>query len=923
MSLGEENHHFGVPYPSSIYFTGRREMLEQLEQFLLVEAKDYDTYTRAVCALHGLGGVGKTQICVKFAEIHRDRFWGIFWIDAHSDNTAWQSWQRIAKIAKVDRGEDVKEDGEQGKYWLANQRKRWLLIIDGADNPNINFNSYMPSGSFGCIILTTRNPYMIDSQSQFHVADLPLQDSIDLLAKIAGGTKQAYSETDIRRATEIVRELDCLALAIAQAGCAIRNKRCRLDEYLEEFQRNRDELMKRPVVQGTEDEKRTVYATWMVSRSMIQELENCQSYDALDILDISAFLYYEDVPLEIFEKISPRNSIRTGYFSWLPTSVLSRLNKSNFDPSKSEWPRGRLNNALSLLSSYSLINFDDKRANFSMHRLVHAWVGYHLRNELGSDHYWARFSASNGIARLVNATNRGLADFEFRRRLYPHINHCLGHDVNSRPLELSGPGDAEILNKFAFVLAENGRYEKARDLYEKCSVCLEKVVGKEHPQTLNSLGYLGSVLEKLGRYDESDSIHSRVLAARKKILGPDHILTLQSVHDRTLALQGKGDIQTAIKLNEDLLSRRRAVLGGDNIATIEAMSRRASLCMRDGDYQEAARLARDALELRINKLGESHQDTLGSMDELVIILEHGGTDWDMAEEMSSRVVKMRLKAQGVDHPDTLSSMSMLAHLLYKRGTYGKSREMHTAVYTGRSQLLGRTHPNTLFTLSYLAEDSRRLGDYKDAKRQLKEALEGLKQQLGEDHPQILILESNMAVICRQDQDVAGAEAIYRDLLDRHKRINGKTHPEALKCLLNLATLLNERGESTEAEKYGREVVTSFREKLGPQHPDTLYSLYSLAKTLQGSPRDEDLQEAEELVHEAHRGRVALLGPNHLDTIETAALLAHIIHRRGRSDEARERFAEVRGRYIGLGGAFQKARPWYFDYSDALEIMMLG
>ncbi|KAI2618057.1 hypothetical protein GGS26DRAFT_602909 [Hypomontagnella submonticulosa] len=915
----ELNRYFGVPYVSSVYFTGRREMLEQLERCLIVGVKDQDTHMRSICVLYGLGGAGKTQLSVKFAEVYRDRFWGIFWVDAHSDNTAWHSFQKIARIAKVDRGQNVKEDAEQGKYWLAHQRKKWLLIIDGADNPNINVNNYMPPGGFGCLLVTTRNPYAVDSRSQFHIANLPIQDSIDLLTKIAGQAKETYSEDDIYKVTEIVKELDCLALAVVQAGCAIRNRSCRLDEYLEEFRRNRDDLMQKPAIQGTEDEKRTVYAAWMVSRAMIQELGSSQASDALDVLDISAFLYYGDIPLEIFKRIDPRDKAEPERMSWLPTSLVVRLTGLTPDHRKSEWPRSRLNNALSLLSSYSLISFDDNHASFSLHRLVHTWVRYHLKNELGPcDYRWAKFSASRGIASVVNTSCRGLDDFEFRRRLCPHITHYLGYDVHSHSLQPRRSEDAEILIKFAFVLEENGCYEKARDLYDKCSTCLEEALGKEHARTLNSLSYLGTVLEKLGHYDESESIHSRVLAARKKYLGLDHALTLQSIHNKTTALRGKGDIRGAMRLNEDLLRRQRLIMGNDDIATIEAMSMRASLCLRDGKYQEAAKFAGDALELRRRKLGESHRDTIGSIDDLVVILEHGGTDWDMAEEMSSKAVEMRMKAQGIEHPETLSSMSALARLLWKRGAYEKSKEIHMAVYTGRSQLLGSTHPDTLFTLSYLAEDSRRRGDYKEARKQLGEALAGLKQRFGEDHSHILILESNMAVICRQDQDLEEAEKMYWDLLGRHERMNGRTHPEAIRCLLNLSTLLSGRGDLTEAENYGREVVTGFREKLGRQHPDTLYSLYSLAKTLQGSKREGNLQEAEELAHEAHRGQISVLGPDHLDTLETAALLAHISHGRGRFHEAREQYANVCKRYTELRGSLNERRPWYFEYSDALD-----
>lgn len=45
-----------------------------------------------------------------------------------------------------------------GKAWLSNQQKPWLLIIDNADDPDIDATRYFPGGERGTILLTTRNP---------------------------------------------------------------------------------------------------------------------------------------------------------------------------------------------------------------------------------------------------------------------------------------------------------------------------------------------------------------------------------------------------------------------------------------------------------------------------------------------------------------------------------------------------------------------------------------------------------------------------------------------------------------------------------------------------------------------------------------------------------------------------------------------
>ena len=59
-----------VPHSTSTHFTGRNEVRKKLSDSLL----SYQTSkTQQIFVLYGLGGSGKTQIALKFAEDNRDR----------------------------------------------------------------------------------------------------------------------------------------------------------------------------------------------------------------------------------------------------------------------------------------------------------------------------------------------------------------------------------------------------------------------------------------------------------------------------------------------------------------------------------------------------------------------------------------------------------------------------------------------------------------------------------------------------------------------------------------------------------------------------------------------------------------------------------------------------------------------------------
>lgn len=57
----------------------------------------------------------------------------------------------------------------------------------------------------------------------------------------------------------------------------------------------------------------------------------------------------------------------------------------------------------------------------------------------------------------------------------------------------------------------------------------EKVLGKEHPSTLTSVGNLASMLRYQGKYGEAEAMNRRALEGYEKVLGKEHPDTLMSV----------------------------------------------------------------------------------------------------------------------------------------------------------------------------------------------------------------------------------------------------------------------------------------------------------------------------------------------------------------------------------------------------------
>jgi hypothetical protein len=49
-----------------------------------------------VVVLHGLGGIGKTQLVIRFARTHKDDFTAIFWLNGKNEQLLTRSLASIA-----------------------------------------------------------------------------------------------------------------------------------------------------------------------------------------------------------------------------------------------------------------------------------------------------------------------------------------------------------------------------------------------------------------------------------------------------------------------------------------------------------------------------------------------------------------------------------------------------------------------------------------------------------------------------------------------------------------------------------------------------------------------------------------------------------------------------------------------------------
>ncbi|KAF8998218.1 hypothetical protein BDQ17DRAFT_1428513 [Cyathus striatus] len=118
-----------MPARTSQYFVGQEEYLEKLHEYF----EPGKTTERKMFLLHEMGGIGKTQICLKYIDEMAGQFEYTFWIDTTSEDTVVQSLKEIYKMTSTSGTYASSFSSATVLNWISNLKFEWLMIFDNAD----------------------------------------------------------------------------------------------------------------------------------------------------------------------------------------------------------------------------------------------------------------------------------------------------------------------------------------------------------------------------------------------------------------------------------------------------------------------------------------------------------------------------------------------------------------------------------------------------------------------------------------------------------------------------------------------------------------------------------------------------------------------------------------------------------------------
>lgn len=674
-----------LPHTVSRHFQDPNHYLGQLRQHLQTSGQ---VAVVAQAALYGMGGLGKTQLALKYSVDHRADYAGVWWFRAETASALQEDTQRCCEKLGIAIAPGVSPTQALCR-WLEQQRGRWLLVYDNVETPADLPD--LPQQGGHHLLFTSRNPNWQGYAQPLKLVPWSDEQGATFLQQRLGGDVAAYQA--------LSHELGGLPLALEQAagyleetGCSVAEYRSLLADVKTEgliLDHGPDQNQKLPTKY-----ERSVAATLSLAYAKLTPA-------AQQLLCLCAFAAPEPIPERLFREAADE----------LPTELQAAAGNVL------AW-----NQTVAQLRAYGLVergNISDldtppgetamkQEHTLQFHRLTQQVTRAQRADNIPALAGPAHAQAWLAVLRQACPQETDLPQHWARyRQLVPHIE-VLPRYLDSHELWF------EWVNWLLDRVANYLRYGPA--LYASSVVLCKQGLalcrarlGDEHPNTLTTMANLAEALVDQGDLPGARALQEQVLAISRRVWREEDPGTLISMNNLALTLLAQGDLPGARVLLEQVLTIRRRSLGEEHLKTLVSMSNLAELLRVLGDLSGARALQVKVLTCQRRSLGEEHPDTLIAMNNLATTL-HAQGDLPGARVLQEQMLTISRWVLGEEHPKTLTAMTHLSKTMWYLGEHMAAIELMRAAAQGRLHKLGPEHPDTVSSQQALQQMTDDLKD---------------------------------------------------------------------------------------------------------------------------------------------------------------------------------------------------------------------
>jgi tetratricopeptide (TPR) repeat protein len=654
---------------------------------------------------------GKTQLAAYYAEAAwRARAVDLLvWIDASSRASIMSGYLAAAgTLAAVQPAGGADDTATSFLRWLAITDRRWLMVLDDMPDTEV-LRGLWPHGPGGQVVMTTAN-----AEAVAHVPDLLVLE----LGPFSQREAMTYlvsrlsKDPDQRRgAIDLIQDLGCQPLALAQATAVIGSSWQSCLDYRERFYRRMTVFNSPgggPVPAAA--------VTWTLSVDHAGQLAPGDSAQAC--LALAALLDGHGIPASVFETNAARAYLAGGMASAQRASEQALA-------------------ALTALEQSGLLTLDRPaspplvRMNPAVQRAVQLAMLPELREE----------AARAAAAALLEAWPASDSNVTTVHGLRSSIT-CLLRATGGL---LWQDGCHPVLLRAGQSLDSAGMPAAAVTYWRELGAASDRVLGAGHPDSLELADRLAAACSAAGLHADAITVRQRIVDERARALGLQHSLTLSAQSSLGRALVAAGEVDTAIAVLTAALTEGEPRRGQADPEILGIRDELAGAYLAAGRTSEAARMLKAMLAERERRSGPGHRDTIAARQRLAEASLAAGQLKD-AISLYRRAVADSERVNGPDHRATLRARSALAGAYQQSGKIANALSMYELTRDGGLRAFGPDDPDTLAACVSLAKMYYALGHLANATTLLRDTLDRCELVLPPGDPITRSAEESLAAI---------------------------------------------------------------------------------------------------------------------------------------------------------------------------------
>lgn len=770
-------------------FTGREALLDRLHARISDEVQAVLPH-----ALHGLGGVGKTQVAVEYAYRFRSEYDIVWWISADQPVLVRSSLAALAPHLGLPAASATGIEDASAAVLDALRRgepyPRWLLIFDNADQPE-DINEIVPRGP-GHVLITSRNHRWQGVVDTVPVDVFSRPESVAFLGKRVARTITAED------ADRLAEELGDLPLALEQAGALQAETGMSVEDYLR--------LLKDRTTALLSEGKPTEYpvsmsAAWSLSVAQLKE----KLPEAVQLLRCCAFFGPEPIPRDVFAP-PIKSDAGTGLDPDLDVLLGNPI---------------LLSRAIGQLGRYALARIDSSSRTIQVHRLVQALI----RDELADVE---RDRVRDEVHLLLAAAAPGEADDPAS---WPRYYELLGHARPAEAIKSRIDAVRGFCLKIGRYLYSSGDSQSARAFLTELIDGWTEDSGPDSPHVLRAQRHLGNALRELGAYPDAYDLDRETLERTRAALGDRDVDTLLVTNSFGADLRARGEFITARDHDRSSRNLHEEVLGRSDPLTLRCANNLAIDHSLASDYPIARELLTETfIQQRQPNSGASPQEVLITWNGLARIVRLSG-DYAESADLGEEAWAYGIAEVGAEHPWTLRTAKDLSIARRRAGAIEDGFELAEETHERESRIFGADNPDTLAAAMNLANALRTVDRADEGYTMAEDTTRRYPRIYGTDHPYNHGCAINLALLLRVQGELEAARDLDRRTLAGLDARLGRDHHYTLTCAVNLANDLADLDETREAMELGEDTLARLSALLGAQHPLTLAAAANLVLDL--------------------------------------------------------------------------------------------